>query len=89
MIADLLKFLIFSVRAMMRIGMMAACRSVDSQFLNRRKRRFFFAMVLVCLARLMTEAVAMTRKKRQCASSLLVVVDDIVHGRYLVGRPLN
>ena len=35
-IADLVKFLIFRVREMMMIGMMAACRSVDIQFLKRR-----------------------------------------------------
>lgn len=62
---DLPKFLMLSVRAMMTIGIMAACRSVANQFLRHRSKRFFFTIVFVCLARPAKAKVAMLLQTRK------------------------
>lgn len=88
-IVDLVKFLMFSVRAMMMIGMTAAWRSVDIQFLKRRKRRFFLMMVLVCFASLRTEKSAMALNMPQGAESTICCCRKQCRGIGLAGSPLN
>jgi hypothetical protein len=66
---ELPKFPMFRVRAMIRMGMMAACSRVGSQFLRIKKTRFFFTIVLVCLARPKTTDAAIMQKGEEVTES--------------------